>query len=92
MEEIGWSESNGMGMSPISWQTIDAWAKLTQTPILPEEALLLRQLSKTFVGSYNNSKSPNAPCPVAVQSTEEQQNALREQMMASLRNRKSSKK
>ena len=67
MDELGWFESGGMGIAPLSWQTINAWKDAMGVDLKPDEALLIRHLSKAYVGQYQKSKNPNQPSPVVVE-------------------------
>lgn len=50
---MGWASHTGMGYAPLSFAEIEAWARLTQTRVLPWEALALRQASAAYVGQLH---------------------------------------
>ncbi len=62
--ELGLQKSGGMGMIPIDWVDIKAWAELTGTELHAEESKLLRELSFLYVSTYNSSKSHDCPAPI----------------------------
>ena len=51
------------GPAPVSFQEIEAWARMTKTTLPGWEVLMLRQLSKDFVSQYHDSSKPDCPCP-----------------------------
>lgn len=61
--EIGLNEVAGMGVAPISWQTIDAWCNRTGVDLPPWEARLLRKLSIAYVAEGRRAESENCPPP-----------------------------
>jgi len=61
--EIGITESNGMGATPLSWPTIDAWQRSVAIDLLPWEARLLRKLSEAYVAESRKAESENCPPP-----------------------------
>lgn len=52
-----------MGVAPIEWVDIKAWAQLTGTELYPEESKILRELSFHYVSQYNISKAHDCPAP-----------------------------
>jgi hypothetical protein len=61
--EIGLTEPAGMGVAPISWQTIAAWSGLTRISLSPWEARLLRHLSVSYLGEFNGAGDETRPSP-----------------------------
>lgn len=61
--EMGISQSNGMGSSPISWREIEAWQTLTGVALAPWEARLLRKLSSDYLAESRKAESENCPPP-----------------------------
>ncbi len=61
--EIGLTESNGMGSSPLSWQEINAWCDRTLIDLCPWEARLIRALSVAYVAEKAKSESETHPAP-----------------------------
>ena len=64
MSEIGWYVIGGMG-SPqaLGWVDIKAWADLTNTRLEASDYILIRDLSKAYVGQYFASSDPSEPAP-----------------------------
>ena len=50
-----------MGLTPLSFSEIAAWANLTGRDLTPWEAALLRRLSRAFVGGYQTEDPPYEP-------------------------------
>ncbi len=46
--ELGLGMSTGMGITPITWQELDAWASRTNTPVTDDECRILIDMSKTY--------------------------------------------
>jgi len=63
--EIGLTECNGMGESPISWREIHYWQQNTGVQLSAFEAKLIRELSVAYVAQKNKSDSENCPPPWA---------------------------
>lgn len=63
LTEIGLTETNGMGPSPLSWREIEAWQRVTGVHIAPWEARLIRQLSIAYIAEGRRAESENAPAP-----------------------------
>lgn len=61
--EIGLTEAAGMGVVPISWREIDAWANRTRIDLPPWEARLIRQLSSAYVAESKAAESESRPPP-----------------------------
>ena len=61
--EIGLTEAVGMGISPLSWLTIDAFERVTGIKLPPWEARLYRHLSTEYVSQFRKSESANCPPP-----------------------------
>lgn len=80
LSEIGLCEAAGMGVVPLSWQTIDAWARLTGVQLAPWEARLIRKLSSDYVSMTRKAESENCPPPWRSPVTDEQRNAEVEQL------------
>ena len=49
-----------MGHAPLPWSEIKAWSELTDTPLAPWEAQMIRRASSAYVGelSAENDVSP----------------------------------
>lgn len=61
--EMGITETAGMGIGPISWQSIDAWCNRTGIDLPSWEAKLIRQLSVEYVAENRRAESENCPPP-----------------------------
>lgn len=61
--EIGLTEAAGMGAAPLSWQTIDAWQRLTMVRLAPWEARLMRSLSVEYLGEARRAEADDAKAP-----------------------------
>jgi hypothetical protein len=61
--ELGPANSNGMGLSPVSYSEIRDYSEITNTHLTPWDAHMLRHLSRVYVGQYNLSKEINTPAP-----------------------------
>lgn len=82
LDELGWYSIGGMGSPiPLSWTDIDSWARVTQTNIDSDDALLIRHLSKLFVGKFSEAKDPSCPAPFADRA-KINQDVLREQFLS----------
>lgn len=68
--ELGLTEPAGMGMVPISWQTLSAWQKLTGVQLAPWEARMLRTLSSEYLAESRRAESENCPAPWRTEVTE----------------------
>jgi hypothetical protein len=63
LTEIGLTESGGMGPSPLSWLTIDAFQRCTGIALAPWEARLHRHLSTEYLSEYRRAERENCPPP-----------------------------
>lgn len=61
--EIGLTEANGMGMSPLSWREIMEWQRATGVTLDPWEARLIRRLSNEYIAESRRAESENCPAP-----------------------------
>lgn len=68
--EIGLTEANGMGASPLSWREIRAWQELTGVELTPWEARLIRHLSTAYLAESRRGESENCPPPWRAEVTE----------------------
>lgn len=73
--EIGLSEAAGMGAAPLSWQTIDAWQRVTGVRLMPWEARLIRRLSSDYLAMSRKAESENCPPPWRAPLTEQQRDS-----------------
>lgn len=63
LTEIGMCKSSGMGLAPIDWIDIKAWAELTQTRITSAETLTLINASRGYVAEQNAGSDPKRVAP-----------------------------
>lgn len=61
-KQIGFTSSNGMGLSPVSYQEIEAYCGLTGLEFTPEEVNVIIEMSRNYV-KYVTDKNPNAIAP-----------------------------
>ena len=81
LSELDWYSVTGMGTpTPLTWTEIDAWARVTNTTIDSDDVLLIRHLSKIFVGMLNEAKDPACPAPYA-DTANVDSSALRESLL-----------
>ena len=75
LDELGIANLISVGESGghficISHIEIEAWSRMTKTPLTPFEVSTLRDMSASYCAIANNPKSP---CPIAKQSEKTQQ-------------------
>lgn len=51
-ELCGGRVNNGFGPAAISWSDMEAWARLTATPLTPYDVLTLRSMDAAFLSVY----------------------------------------
>lgn len=68
--EIGLTESNGMGLTPLSWREIEAWQVNVCFRLAPWEARLIRQLSVEYLAEGRRAESENCPPPFRMRVTQ----------------------
>ena len=61
LEEMGFGGHGINGLTPLSFQEIEAWARMTKYTLSEFEASTLRLLSAVYAGI---SSDPDTPCPV----------------------------
>lgn len=82
--EIGLTEAAGMGMAPISWQTIAAWSRLTGIVLMSWEARLLRHLSMAYLTEFNAAGEEGRPAPFRTKVSQRETEVEREGLRAIL--------
>lgn len=80
LTEIGLTEANGMGASPLSWREIEAWQRSTRVRLAPWEARLIRQLSIEYLGEARRAESENCPAPYHTEVTRREREVEEEQL------------
>jgi len=63
LQEFGFCSSNGMGLEPVSFSEIKAWADLQKIELEPFEARILHGLSVAYVAQANKSTKPDSKSP-----------------------------
>lgn len=61
--EMGITQSNGMGASPISWSEITAWCERTCINLPPWESRLMRTLSEEYLAELHRAEAEHCPAP-----------------------------
>lgn len=51
-ELCGGRVNSGFGPTALSWSDVEAWARLTSTPLTPYETLTLRSMDAAFLAAY----------------------------------------
>lgn len=63
LSEIGYVESNGMALAPLSFREIQSWSELTKTNVTIFEVESIRRLSLAYVDQAKKAKDKNCPPP-----------------------------
>jgi hypothetical protein len=61
--EMGMTQSNGMGATPLSWSEISAWCDRTMINLPPWESRLMRELSSAYLAEGRVAESETCPPP-----------------------------
>ena len=72
LSELGFCDTGFNGPVPLSFKEIDAWVRLTQTDITPNEVLILSGMSKAYCSQYHSSGDINEPSPRVQEYTEQE--------------------
>jgi hypothetical protein len=73
--EIGLTEANGMGASPLSWREINEWQHATGVDLPAWEARLIRHLSVAYIAESRRAESENCPPPWRAEVTDREREA-----------------
>ena len=65
MDSLGWVSGNGMGVAPVSWTELDAFAGRTREPIDHDTLALCRHLSEMWCYGHHRGTDPAALFPSA---------------------------
>lgn len=84
LTEIGLSESNGMGSSPLSWREIEAWQRSTRVRLAPWVARLIKALSREYLAEAHRAESENCPAPYRTEVTQREREIEEEQLRSVL--------
>lgn len=63
LENLGWCETNGMGIQGVSWNQLHHWNMLTEAQLDPWEAETLHRASLAYAMMWNEAKNPHCPSP-----------------------------
>lgn len=63
LDDLGWCETNGMGVQGVSWNSLFSWNSLTGADLDPWEAETLHQASLSYAIMWNEAKDPACPSP-----------------------------
>lgn len=63
LTEIGLSEAAGMGAAPLSWNSIEAWQRITGIALDPWEARLIRRLSTDYLAMSREAEKETCSSP-----------------------------
>lgn len=72
--EVGPCCSNGMAVTPISWQEITAWASSTGVRVGAWDSLVLKRLSAEYACAVGRFDNKNEPAPFAPASLTAEEN------------------
>jgi hypothetical protein len=65
-----------MGATPLGWQDIGAWERVTGIKLQTWEARGLRRLSAEYLASAQAAQDPNCPPPWVKQPTQDQRTQI----------------
>ncbi len=82
--EIGLTESNGMGATPLSWREIVAWQSATGVILSPWEARLIRSLSISYIAEGRRAEAEACPPPWRTALTAQERMAAEDALWAVL--------
>lgn len=68
LNNIGWLSSNGMGITSISFQEIQAYNELMKAHLSPDEVMTIKNMSNAYVRELND-KDPFKKAPYGVAKT-----------------------
>jgi hypothetical protein len=78
--ELGISAQGMSGPVPLSWSDVYAWASLTGTDLLADEALQIMNLSRLYCEQFYASKDPMCQSPIKPQDPKEMLDSQFEQL------------
>lgn len=61
LSELGLYRNGAMGIIPLDYQEIEAWARLTKTDLKPFEATMIKKMSDAFVSQHNDTNIKSVP-------------------------------
>lgn len=71
LQEAGLMQTNGMGVTPLSWQEIDCWLRTTELNLSVWEKLVIREMSEAYVSELNSASAREAVSPYVATAPEE---------------------
>jgi len=63
LNEAGLVSTHGMGPTPLSWQEIESWLRVTETKLCLWEKLMVRELSEVYLAEFNAAIEPDREDP-----------------------------
>jgi len=81
--ELSFCDQGFSGPVPLSYQELDAWARLTNVLLTWEEARYIKMLSQEYCSQYSKSGQRDAPPPYTTVDFDQQ--ALADKVLASFR-------
>jgi hypothetical protein len=64
IHELGFFLNGGMGAIPLSYSEIKAFSDLTQNPVTPFDAKVLRDMSNAFISTQEKAKDSECKDPL----------------------------
>lgn len=71
LQEAGLMQTNGMGVTPLSWQEIESWLRATELNLSVWEKLVIREMSEAYVSELNSASAREAVSPYVASAPEE---------------------
>lgn len=65
LENLGFFMSSGMGMIPLTFQEIESYMRITNTPLNSDEVIIIRQMSQLYIQEINDT-NPESKAPYSV--------------------------
>lgn len=63
LQEAGLASSSGMGPTPLTWQEIEAWQRVTDSKPSLWDRLMIKELSEAYVAELTQATDLNRPDP-----------------------------
>ncbi len=57
LENLGFYMSIGMGMIPLTFQEIESYMRITNTPLNSDEVMIIRQMSQAYIAELNDTRN-----------------------------------
>lgn len=49
--------SSGMGIIPLTFQEIESYMRITNTPLNSDEVMIIRQMSQVYIAELNDTRN-----------------------------------